>query len=82
MFVQGIILSCAYALLPIDHAAFSNGLLFAGIMGVFFWSTHVLSAMAKRGATRTRNYLIMETIYLIGQFVLFGLLISGVYQFV
>lgn len=80
MIIQGVVLSWAYALLPIDHASAQNGLLYAAIMGVFFWSTHVIAAMAKHGATRTRGYLLLETVYLIGQFGLFGVLLIAVHR--
>lgn len=82
MVIQGIVLSYAYTLLPIEHSAIANGLFFSAVMGIFFWSTHVISAMAKHGATRTREYLVMETVYLIGQFGLFGLLIGVVHALV
>lgn len=81
MIVQGVVLACAYAILPIDHASLQNSMLFAGILGTFFWSTHVVAAMAKHGATRTKGYLALETVYLTGQFGLFGLLMHAVYAF-
>ena len=82
MFVQGIVLSFAYAILPIEHNSLANSMYFSTILGIFFWSTHVISAMAKHGATRTKGYFVLETVYLVGQFVMFGLLMSTVYAFV
>jgi hypothetical protein len=80
MIIQGIILSVTYSLLRIEHASYINALLFSGIMGAFFWSTHVVSAMAKHGATRTKGYFFLETIYLAGQFAVFGILLGVIYS--
>ncbi len=79
MIIQGIVLSYAYAILPIEHNSLVNSMYFSAILGIFFWSTHVVSAMAKHGASRTRGYFALETVYLVGQFGLFGLLMSAVY---
>ncbi len=81
MIIQGIVLSFAYAILPIEHNSFVNCMYFTGILGIFFWSSHVVAAMAKHGQTRTKGYLILETIYLIGQFGMFDLLLNAVYVF-
>lgn len=81
MIIQGIVLAFAFAMLPIDHSSIANSMLFAGVLGVFFWSTHVVAAMAKHGATRTMGYLALETVYLVGQFAMFGLLQHLVYVF-
>lgn len=81
MIFQGIILSYAYAILPIDHASLQVSMSFTAILGTFFWTSHVVAAMAKHGATRTKGYLILETIYLVGQFGMFGLLLKAVYAF-
>ena len=79
--IQGIVLSYAYAILPIEHNSLVNCMYFSAILGIFFWSTHVVSAMAKHGATRTKGYFVLETVYLVGQFGIFGLLMSAVYDF-
>lgn len=81
MIIQGIVLSYAYAILPIEHNSLANSMYFSGILGIFFWSTHVVAAMAKHGPTRTAGYLTLETVYLIGQFGIFGVLLSAVYAF-
>ena len=80
MVIQGIVLSYGYSLLAIDHASLLAGLGYATIMGVFFWSTHVIAAMAKHGETRTLEFFLMETVYLSIQFVVFGILISFTYR--
>jgi hypothetical protein len=82
MVIQGVVLSYAYSLLPIEHNSYVSSFLFVSIMGVFFWSTHVVAAMAKHSATRTQGYLFTETIYLFGQFALFGVLLKLVYALV
>jgi hypothetical protein len=77
--IQGAVLSVAYSLLPFNQTSVGSGLTFAGIMGVYHWTTHVIAPMAKHIATRTSGFFWMETAYLIGQFAVFGVLISKVY---
>lgn len=76
--VQGIVLSAFYAWAPIDHASFVSAAAFIGIVAVLHWSVHVLAAMAKEGRMRNWQYFGLETLYLVLQFGLFAILISGI----
>ena len=82
MFIQGTILSVAYALLPIEHASVVNIFAFVSVMGIFFWSRVVVPSMASHVTTRTPGFFFLETAYLVGQYALFGALLCVVYLFV
>lgn len=80
MVFQGAILSWAYGFVALDHASVAAGLGFAGVMGLFFWTCHVLSYMAKHAETRSMGFLGLETVYLAGQFGAFGVLIALIHR--
>jgi hypothetical protein len=80
--IQGIFLSVAYALLPIEHASVVHIFTFVSIMGVFFWSRVVVPSMASNVHARTIGFFFLETTYLVGQYALFGALLCVVYLFV
>lgn len=79
MIVQGLILSYGYSVLAVDHSSVRAGILYALGMGLFLWSAHVLAAMGKSSAIRHLEFFTMETVYLLIQFGVFGILISYIY---
>lgn len=79
MVVQGIVLSYGYSVLAVDHGSMLTGIGYALVMGLFLWSAHVLAAMGKSSAIRHFEFFTMETIYLIIQFVVYGVLISFIF---
>lgn len=82
MVFQGSVLSYGYGLLSVEHTSMVAGIKYALIMGIFFWSCHVVAAMAKNEKLRNGGFFCMETIYLAGQFTLFGIVISYIYQII
>ena len=81
MIVQGAALSYGYSMLSAERSSILTGLAYAAFMGVFFWSAHVIAGMAKNEHCRNKGFFFMETIYLAGQFAIFGLLVSLIYAF-
>ena len=79
MVVQGVLLSCGYAILHVEHLADLKGLLYALLMGLFLWSAHVLATMGKNSKLRNFGFFWLETAYLILQFGLYGLAISYIF---
>ena len=79
MIVQGVVLSYGYSILSVNHKALLNGIGYALIMGLFLWSVHVLATMGKSSKVRHFQFLAMETIYLIIQFVIYGVIISYIF---
>ena len=74
--IQGVTLSFLY-----QHTRFNGGALvqaakFACVIGVFFWTSHVLAFLAKQLVQDSVAFAIMETGYLAIQFGAFGLLLG------
>jgi len=56
-----------------------RGLKFSAILGVFFWTSHVLAFLAKQDVQDVALFVGMETVYLAIQFGLFGCLLGLIY---
>ena len=80
--IQGIILAIAYSLLPLNLHAWDTTFWFIILMGIFHWSIHVVAAMAKNQESRNKHFFLMETIYLIIQFGVFGIILNLIYNYV
>ena len=78
--LQGVILSALFPMVKLAGTGILRGLKFALIIGVFFWTSHVLAFVAKQSIEGTMLFIAMETLYLGMQFGLFGLLIGFIYR--
>ena len=78
--LQGIILSVLFPLVSLNGSAIVRGLKFAALIGLFFWTSHVLAFVAKQIVQQTISFMMMETVYLILQFGVFGVLIGLIYR--
>ena len=81
MVIQGATLSLGLSFLPQYQSSLLSTMIFVFLSGIFFWSSHVLAAMAKHAESRHVSFLALETIYLFFQFLLFGFSTYGVYRF-
>lgn len=79
MVLQGIVLSYGYLVLTLEHSSMTVGIEYALVMGLFLWSTHVLATIAKNSKLRHFEFVTMETIYLVIQFAVYGILISFIF---
>ena len=77
--IQGIILSALYPLIRLQGTSLTRGLKYAAFVGVFFWTSHVLAFVAKQTVEGAGLFLMMETVYLVLQFGIFGVAIGWVY---
>ena len=77
--VQGALLSLLYPLVSLAGTGARRGLKFAGLVGLFFWTSHVLAFVAKQVPPQAGLFVLMESGYLAVQFGVFGLLISRIY---
>ncbi len=80
MVIQGIALSVIYPLFMTESHGFGRAFAFAGLMGVFFWTSHVLALVAKQNVPNASVFIVMETIYLALQFGLFALALGMIYR--
>ena len=78
--VQGAILSGLYPLVRLSGRPITRGLKYAGIVGGFFWTSHVVAFVAKQALNDASLFIAMETGYLVVQFGVFGILIGLIYR--
>ncbi len=74
--LQGILLSALFPRLKAEGTSFRQGMRFALMTGAFFWTCHVLAFVAKQQVPGVAAFIGMETVYLLLQFGLFGLIIG------
>ncbi|MDE0331185.1 MAG: hypothetical protein OXL41_04890 [Nitrospinae bacterium] len=78
--LQGILLCVLFAMLKTGGSSFRRGIRFALITGAFFWTSHVLAFVAKQEVPGAPVFILMETLYLVVQFGLFGLIIGFIHR--
>jgi len=78
--IQGAILSLLFPLLKLKGSNVIRGLKFAFLIGVFFWTSHVLAFVAKQNMQDVILFAGMETFYLALQFGMFGVLVGLIYR--
>jgi len=78
--MQGIALALIYPHFQGNSAGFVRAFQFASLMGLFFWTSHVLAFVAKNTIPNCAEFMIMESAYLIIQFGLFGLAVGLIHR--
>ena len=78
--LQGALLSILFPMLKIKGNSFQRGLKFALITGAFFWTSHVLAFVAKQEVPGVSAFIWMESLYLMLQFGVFGLIIGIIHR--
>lgn len=78
--LQGILLSILFPMLRIEGSSFHRGLKFVLIVGSFFWTSHVLAFVARQEVPEVSAFIWMETVYLLLQFGLFGLILGFIHR--
>jgi len=78
--VQGALLSLIFPMFKLTGNDVIRGLKFVALIGAFFWTSHVLAFIAKQSIQYAPLFVAMETVYLILQFGLFGVLIGLIYR--
>ena len=69
-----------YPLFRPGSAGFGRAFQYAGLMGLFFWTSHVLALVAKQNVPNAGGFIAMETAYLVVQFGLFALVLALIYR--
>ena len=80
--IQGGILSFLYPYVAFSGKGIVRGLKFSMVVGIFFWSSHVLALIAKQTMEAPLVFFAMESFYLVLQFGIYGVLISLIYKWV
>ena len=80
MTFQGGVLAWLFPIFSKGEATLGKGVRFALVMGIFFWSCHVLAAAAKHDISPLPVFLAIETAFLLLQFTLAGLILGVAYR--
>lgn len=78
--IQGLALALIYPLFHTGRVGFLRAFQFTGLMGLFFWTSHVLALVAKQNVPNASGFIAMETGYLALQFGLFALVLGLIYR--
>ena len=78
--LQGLILSILFPMVRLTGSAVARGLKFSAIIGLFFWTSHVLAFVAKQSVPQASMFVLMESLYLVLQFGVFGLLLGIIHK--
>lgn len=80
MVVQGAVLAFIYPMFRFGRDGFARAIKFAALLGLFFWTSHVLALVAKQNVPQAGTYILMETVYLCLQFGLFALALALIFR--
>ena len=78
--IQGCVLSFLYPYVAFSGNGIKRGLKYSLLVGVFFWSSHVLAFVAKQVVDSSLSFVVMESLYLLLQFGIYGILIGLVFR--
>lgn len=78
--IQGIALAVIYPLFQTGKIGFARAFQFATLIGVFFWTSHVLAFVAKQNVPNALGFVALETGYLVVQFGLFAVALGLLYR--
>ena len=74
------VLSFLYPFVNFSGNGQARGLKYSLLVGVFFWTSHVLAAVAKQIIQNPAGFVAMETFYLLLQFGIYGVLLGSIYN--
>jgi hypothetical protein len=77
--IQGFVLSWLYPFVSFKGPGIVRGLKYSLLMGIFFWTSHVLAFVAKQVVNDSMLFIAMESFYLLLQFGIYGVLIGLIY---
>lgn len=77
--IQGFVLSFLYPYVSFEGRGVVRGLKYSLLIGLFFWTSHVLAFVAKQDINNALLFIAMESVYLVLQFGIYGVLIGLIY---
>ncbi|MEO1680744.1 MAG: hypothetical protein AAFU80_21575 [Pseudomonadota bacterium] len=80
MIIQGVVLAVIYPMFQVTRRGYTRAFLFAGLLGSFCWTSHVLALVAKQNVPQAGTFILMETTYLGLQFGLFALALGFIFR--
>ncbi len=80
MGIQGAVLAAIYPMFRFGRSGLRRAVTFAALLGLFFWTSHVLALVAKQNVPQAGSFILMETLYLCLQFGLFALALGLIFR--
>ncbi|MDD9954280.1 MAG: hypothetical protein OXR66_08160 [Candidatus Woesearchaeota archaeon] len=77
--IQGMLLTFGYTYI-FKKKTIKTAFQYVAMTGIFFWTSHVIAAMAKNAQAAVPLFFAMETVYLALQFGLYGLALRVIYR--
>ena len=78
--IQGAVLSLLFPFVKFQGNSIARGIKYALLLGMFFWTSHVLAFIAKQVVADVMTFVFMESFYLLIQFGVFGILIGYIHR--
>ncbi len=78
--IQGAVLSFLYQFINFSGNGVIRGLKYSLLIGVFFWTSHVLAFVARQIIQNPIGFVAMESFYLLLQFGIYGILIGIIFS--
>ncbi len=74
--IQGMVLTYLYNFFSFTGSNLVKSMRYVLIVGLFFWTSHVLALVAKQNIENAIQFILMESFYLTIQFGVFGICLS------
>lgn len=78
--IQGAILSFLYPYTNFEGKNSKKAMKYVGVIGLFFWTSHVLAFIAKEPMQNAPLFFAMESFYLILQFGFYGIILGHIHK--
>ncbi len=80
IFIQGLVLTYLFNFVRFSGSSLTKCLKYAGIVGLFLWTSHVIAFVAKQNVINEISFIAMESFYLMLQFGVYGLMLHLIYR--
>jgi glucose uptake protein GlcU len=78
--IQGIVLTYLYNFFSFTGSNLVKSMRYVLIVGLFFWTSHVLALVAKQNVENATQFILMESFYLAIQFGVFGICLAIIHK--
>lgn len=78
--IQGLVLSFLFPFVKFSGTSVKRGLKYSAVLGMFFWTSHVLALLAKQTMLEPLSFALMESFYLLMQFGIYGFCIGLIFK--
>lgn len=75
--IQGFVMAAAFPVAVRRRRSIKSGICYALLVGLFFWTSHVLAFAAKGDVAKLEWFIPMESLYLLIQFGVLGLILGA-----